>query len=62
MTYQEQLVQYKETLASQLDEVHKHIDGGASVAAQAARIRKKSSELGNQGKALRAASVEHFRK
>lgn len=62
MTYQEQLAQYHETLTSQLEEVTKHIKGGANVAAQAARIRKRSSELGHQGKALRAISVEHFRK
>mgnify|MGYP001187631450 CR=1 FL=1 len=62
MTYQEQLVQYRDTLVSQLEEVTKHIDGGAKVAAQAARIRKRSTELGHQGKALRAASIEHFRK
>ena len=62
MTYQEQLVQYQETLVSQLEEVTKHIDGGAKVAAQDASIRKRSTELGHQGKALPAASLEHCRK
>lgn len=62
MSYMNDLAVLQENVSAFQDELDKYIDGDASKAAPAARLRKQSLALSKQFKEFRAASVEQHRK